>query len=162
MPRPCLCRKIGLCPKWNRFAPTDAQNQPIEEIVLTLDEVEAIRLADLQGLYQEQAARKMNISRQTLGNIINAAHRKLADFLINGKSLTIHGGNVKMMKRQFQCDDCRHEWDVPCGTPRPMECPACQSPNLHRSINDRGPMRQHQCRRGHGQCRRNTSERSSQ
>jgi predicted DNA-binding protein (UPF0251 family) len=54
-----------------------------------LDEVEAIRLADLEDLYQEQAAKKMNISRQTFGNIIHSAHKKIADAIINGKALQI-------------------------------------------------------------------------
>jgi len=67
----------------------------LEEINLTLDELEAVRLADLDGLYQEDAAKKMDISRQTFGNIINSAHKKIADALLNGKALKIEGGPVK-------------------------------------------------------------------
>ena len=67
----------------------------LEEINLTLDELEAIRLADFDGLYQEDAAKKMNISRQTFGNIINSAHKKIADALINAKALKIEGGNIE-------------------------------------------------------------------
>jgi predicted DNA-binding protein (UPF0251 family) len=67
----------------------------LEEINLTLDELEAIRLADWDGLYQEDAAKKMNISRQTFGNIINSAHKKIADVLLNAKALKIEGGVVK-------------------------------------------------------------------
>ncbi len=61
---------------------------------MSLDEYEAIRLADLEGLYQEQAASRMNISRQTFGRIIESAHRKVADVLVNGKALKIEGGDV--------------------------------------------------------------------
>ena len=67
----------------------------LEEVNLTLDELEAIRLADLAELYQEDAAKKMNISRQTFGNIINSAHKKIADALINAKALKIEGGNIE-------------------------------------------------------------------
>lgn len=67
----------------------------LKEVGLTLDELEAIRLADLEGLYQEDAAGQMKISRQTFGNIINSAHKKIADALVNGKALKIEGGVVK-------------------------------------------------------------------
>jgi len=67
----------------------------LEEVNLTLDELEAIRLADLTELYQEDAAKKMNISRQTFGNIINSAHKKIADALLNAKALKIGGGTVE-------------------------------------------------------------------
>ena len=67
----------------------------LEEVSLALDELEAIRLADLSELYQEDAAKKMNISRQTFGNIINSAHKKIADALLNAKALKIEGGTVE-------------------------------------------------------------------
>ena len=67
----------------------------LEEVNLTLDELEAISLADLAELYQEDAAKKMNISRQTFGNIINSAHKKIADALLNAKALKIEGGIVE-------------------------------------------------------------------
>jgi predicted DNA-binding protein (UPF0251 family) len=67
----------------------------LEEVNLTLDELEAVRLADWEELYQEDAAKKMDISRQTFGNIINLAHKKIADVLLNAKALKIEGGTVK-------------------------------------------------------------------
>ena len=67
----------------------------LEEVNLTLDELEAVRLADLAELYQEDAAKKMNVSRQTFGNIINSAHKKIADALLNAKALKIEGGTVE-------------------------------------------------------------------
>jgi predicted DNA-binding protein (UPF0251 family) len=71
----------------------------LEEVNLALDELEAVRLADLEGLYQEDAAKKMNISRQTFGNIVNSAHKKIADALLNGKALKIEGGVVERVKK---------------------------------------------------------------
>jgi predicted DNA-binding protein (UPF0251 family) len=59
---------------------------------MTLDEFEAIRLADLEGLYQEQAAGRMQVSRPTFGRIIESAHRKVAEALVQGRALVIRGG----------------------------------------------------------------------
>lgn len=95
MPRPCRCRRIRCAPDTNYFKPRGIPVDMLEEINLTLDELEAIRLADFDGLYQEDAARQMNISRQTFGNIINSAHKKIADVLLNAKALKIEGGTVK-------------------------------------------------------------------
>jgi uncharacterized protein len=154
MSRPCICRQIQICPKRAHFVPKGSNPQDLEVVTLTLDEWEALRLTDLEGLYQEQAAANMNISRQTLGNIVSSAHRKIADFLIHGKSLKIDGGNVEMVKRLFTCAECSHEWEVACGTGRPMECPACQSVNLHRSAVDRGGPGRGRCGQGFGRCQR--------
>jgi predicted DNA-binding protein (UPF0251 family) len=70
----------------------------LEEVNLTLDELEAVRLADWKGLYQEDAAKKMDISRQTFGNIIERAHKKIADVLLNAKALRIEGGVVRRIE----------------------------------------------------------------
>ena len=61
----------------------------LEEVHLTMDELEAVRLADLKDMYQEEAARQMNISRQTFGNTIISAHKKIAEALLNAKALRI-------------------------------------------------------------------------
>lgn len=62
---------------------------PLNEVMLEADEIEAIHLADLKGLYQEEAALKMKISRQTFGRIIESAHHKVADAIVNGKALKL-------------------------------------------------------------------------
>jgi len=98
MPRPCRCRRIRCSPDTSYFKPRGIPVDDLEEVRLTLDELEAIRLADFEELYQEDAAEKMNISRQTFGNIIQAAHRKIADVLIHAKALKIEGGVVKIDK----------------------------------------------------------------
>ena len=95
MPRPCRCRRIRCKPDTNYFKPRGIPLDMLEEVNLTLDELEAVRLADWERLYQEDAARKMDISRQTFGNIVNSAHKKIADALLNGKALKIEGGPVK-------------------------------------------------------------------
>ena len=95
MPRPCRCRRIRCSPDTNYFKPRGIPLDMLEEVNLNLDELEAVRLADLEGLYQEDAAKKMDVSRQTFGNIINSAHQKIADALLNAKALKIEGGKVK-------------------------------------------------------------------
>ncbi len=68
----------------------------LEQVALTIDEFEALRLADLEGLYQEQAAEQMNVSRQTFGRILEVAHKKVADALVHGKALSIEGGSFEV------------------------------------------------------------------
>ena len=97
MSRPCRCRRIRCRPDTNYFKPRGIPLDALEEVNLTLDELEAIRLADLGELYQEDAAKKMDVSRQTFGNIINSAHKKIADALLNAKALKIEGGNIERM-----------------------------------------------------------------
>jgi len=95
MARPCRCRRIRCKPDTDYFKPRGIPLDVLEEIKLTLDELEAVRLADLAGLYQEDAAKKMNISRQTFGNIIKSARKKIADAILNAKALRIEGGIVE-------------------------------------------------------------------
>ena len=141
MPRPLKCRKICYMPDFCYFKPAGISGKELEEVILTLDEFEAVRLADFEGLYQEDAAKQMNISRQTFGNVIISAHKKIADCIINGKILKIKGGNIEMLKeRNFVCYECKHEWSVPFGTEKPSNCPKCQNTNIHRSENDKGFM----------------------
>jgi predicted DNA-binding protein (UPF0251 family) len=110
----------------------------LEEVVLLKDELEAIRLADLDEKYQQEAADNMSVSRQTFGNIIRSAHRKIADALVNSKALIIEGGVIVMDERQFQCQDCNHQWAVAFGTGRPGNCPQCQGRNIFRTQKGRG------------------------
>ncbi len=100
MTRARCCRKIGCVPDVTYYKPKGIPSSLLEEVVLTLDEFESIKLADFEGLYQEQAAVKMDISRQTFGRIIDSAHRKIADVLIHGKALKIAGGKVREGERE--------------------------------------------------------------
>jgi uncharacterized protein len=67
----------------------------LEEAILGADELEAIRFADYEGLYHEEAAAKMGVSRTTFGRILNNARHKLADAIIHGKALRLESLNVK-------------------------------------------------------------------
>ena len=138
MPRPFRHRRVCCRPDSNYFKPRGIPIAVLEEVNLTMDELEATRLADLEGMYQEEAAKKMNVSRQTFGNILISAHKKMADCLVNSKALKIEGGVVKMMERYFVCYDCKNKWTLPYGSGRPNECPKCKSLNIHKAPQDRG------------------------
>lgn len=94
--------------------------------MLGVDELEAIRLADLEGLYQEEAAERMHVSRPTFGRIVSSARRKVAKALVVGMSIRIEGGEVVMEDmRTFRCGECGQQWVEPFGTGRPEACPEC-------------------------------------
>lgn len=78
------------------YKPRGVPLSALQCVELAVDELEALRLADLEGLYQEEAAQRMNVSRQTFGRIIEAAHKKVADALVHGKALSIEGGPVEV------------------------------------------------------------------
>jgi len=100
MPRPFCPRRIAGRPIAPVFKPAGVPLPELEEIVMTLDEFEALRLADFEGLYQEQAAERMTVSRPTFGRILDSAHRKTADALLHGKALRIEGGPVEIGRRR--------------------------------------------------------------
>lgn len=100
MPRPFCPRRISGRPGASVFKPIGVPMRELEEVVLTLDEFEALRLADLNGLYQEQAAEQMGVSRPTFSRVVDSAHRKLADALVHGKALRIEGGPVQLGRRR--------------------------------------------------------------
>jgi len=89
MSRPKKERCIRCQPNAFYFKPRGIPLIQLEEVGLSLDELEAIRLADYEGLYHEQAAEKMKISRPTFGRILGEARRKLAETLVEGKALRI-------------------------------------------------------------------------
>lgn len=151
MPRPQNSRLIGHRPQACYFKPRGVPLRQLQEIRLSLDELEALRLADLQGLYQEDAARRMRVSRPTFGRIIASARQKIARALAHSQAIRIQGGAVIMQaKRTFECADCGHRWQEAQGTGRPQACPACRSKRFHRAVEERGPW----AGMGRGHCRR--------
>lgn len=126
MPRPCKCRRVGFAPPSALFKPAGIPARELPEVALALDELEALRLADLEGLYHEQAAVRMGVSRQTFGNVVASARRKTADCLVNGKGLRIAGGAVQTGESEFVCGSCRHRWRQEVVPLLPARCPACR------------------------------------
>jgi len=139
MARPKCCRRVAGEPACAIFKPAGMPMSVLDEVILSMDEFEAIRLADFDGLYHDKAAEQMNVSRQTFGRIIEAARHKVAQVLIKGLALRIEGGEIEMAEvRKFKCYACQHTWEIPYGTGRPGGCPSCQSANVHRAVEDRG------------------------
>jgi uncharacterized protein len=133
MARPVKCRRIHGNPEVDYFKPRGVPVAELEEVRLTMDEFEALRLAHLEDLYQEQAAAEMEISRPTFGNILSSAHKKIADCIVRGKALRIEGGiYIRDEKRLFLCNHCHNEWSLPYGTGRPVTCPECTGSDIQR------------------------------
>lgn len=155
MARPCKCRRIGCDPGASYFKPGGVPVRRLREVILTLDELEAVRLGDLEGMYQQQAAARMNVSRQTFGNIVTAAHRKIADALLNAKALKIDGGTYERTERKsFKCNRCNHVWEAAHGTARPTGCPHCKCAEIYSDGCSAGRAKRRTAKSGKGKCRR--------
>ena len=102
MVRPCKLRKIGLDPNCTYFKPRGIPLINLEEVILPKDALEAVRLVDFEGLYQDAAAEKMGVSRPTIGRLLEQARKVIADALINGKAIRIQGGNVAIEEPEFK------------------------------------------------------------
>lgn len=100
MAPPLKCRRVRCAPNACYFKPSGIPLCELEEVVLELDEVEALRLADLEDLYQLEAAAKMGVSRQTFGNIVSRARRKVAEALLGGKALRIVTGDGRCEREE--------------------------------------------------------------
>ncbi len=98
MPRPKKCRNVWCTPYITYFKPAGIRVIGLEEVVLTIDEFEAIRLKDLEGLDQEEAAKRMNISQPTFHRLVLSARKKVTDAIVNGKAIKIEGGTFKILR----------------------------------------------------------------
>jgi predicted DNA-binding protein (UPF0251 family) len=141
MPRPQDNRIVHEPPLFSEFKPIGIKGRNLEQILLTLDEFEALRLADSLGLSHAEAADEMEISRSTFTRLIEKARKKVADFLILGKLLTIEGGSIHFRNNIIKCQDCGHMFRTSISN-NVTECPSCRSGNL---INMAGGF-------GHGRC----------
>jgi len=139
--RPRLQRRIRFMPEVTYFKPAGVPMSALSETILTVDEYEAVRLIDLEGIEQSEAGRKMKISQPTLSRLLRSARKKLSDAIINGKAIKIQGGAYKMVARgrgrmggrfaagpggMCECPKCGHKEPQQRGTPcRTRECPKC-------------------------------------
>ena len=98
--RPKKIRWVKCEPGEKCFRPQCKPLSKLEGVFLTLDEFEAVRLADFEGLKQEEAAKRLKISRPTFSRIIAFAHNKIADAFVNIKAIKIEGGCCKITRRK--------------------------------------------------------------
>jgi predicted DNA-binding protein (UPF0251 family) len=132
--RPQKDRIVGFNPDVSYFKPRGIPMLDLEEVRLTVDELEALRLSDLLDLSHEEGGRRMGVSRATFGRILQKARHTVADALISGKAINIEGGNYKLttVERIFECRACGHRWTAAPGTGRPEGCPRCGGDGFHR------------------------------
>lgn len=110
MARPTKWRRIENIPTIPFFVPSKNNIPEVPANTLLLEELEAIRLKDLVGLEQGECAEKMEVSRPTFQRILLSAREKIADSLINGKTIHIEGGNFTQNICPVKCLDCGKEW----------------------------------------------------
>jgi hypothetical protein len=148
--RPKRKRFIRFFPEITYFKPAGIPLRQLAEVVLTLDEIESMRLAELNDLDQTNAAKEMKISRITFQRILHQAHKKIAEALIYGKALKMKGGEIMPNKLSQEnrtwgqnvgrgqglggsevciCPECKkevpHQRGIPCIQ---QECPECKVP----------------------------------
>ena len=127
MPRPPIERAVGGVPRVTLFKPAGVPGRELEQLPLAVDELEAIRLVDLEGLTHEQAASAMGVSRQTVGRILERGRAKVAEALVAGKAILIGGGQYRVEPRQLCCTSCGAVWAAAQGDSPSAGCPSCGS-----------------------------------
>ena len=127
MPRPYKPRLVSAMPRFTFFKPTGIPISLLDEVILTIDELEALRLKDVEKLEQNECAVRMNIAQSTLQRILVSAHEKVARAIVEGKALRIDGGPYAL-KGERLCGRCRRRrmgFKVP--GPTGKACPDCGS-----------------------------------
>jgi predicted DNA-binding protein (UPF0251 family) len=129
MPRPRKCRRVAFFPQVTYFKPAGIPMKFLEEVHLSLEEVEAVRLRDIEDLDQEQCAVKMNVSRPTFQRVLESARKKIAEALLCGKAIIVEGGNFEVSPQRLRCAFGR-EWESMLSeseTTSSQTCLACNS-----------------------------------
>lgn len=134
MARPSKNRIVGFNPDVDYFKPRGIPLRHLAEVNLTVDECEALRLADFFNMSHAAAGAEMGVSRATFGRIVQQARRTIADALVNGKAIRIEGGNYRYAGegKRYACGDCRYEWHAPEGIAPPAHCPECAGESVSR------------------------------
>ncbi|HHU17879.1 MAG TPA: DUF134 domain-containing protein [Clostridiales bacterium] len=152
MVRPTKWRKIENIPSTPYFIPSDKDIPELDKNILKFEELEAIRLKDLEGMEQEECAARMEISRPTFQRILISAREKIADSLINGKSILIEGGNFTLNICPINCSNCGNEWlesyeNLEAIKSGEYSCPNCGSHQIFCDQNCKGRAFRRNCRR---------------
>ena len=129
MPRPRKDRIVHTPPLFKEFKPIGVNRNKLQTINLTLDEYEAIRLADNLSLSHLEASKIMNISRSTFSRLIDDARKKMSIFLLKGMTLEIDGGNIHFDNNIIKCQDCNYIFKTSIDEDI-IECPECNSKQL--------------------------------
>lgn len=95
MPRPRICRRVRFRPRINYFKPAGKRIVDLEEVILTIEEYESVRLVDLEEIEQIKAGKQMKISQPTFSRILKSARKKISEAIVKGKAIKIQGGDYK-------------------------------------------------------------------
>ncbi len=133
--KPRKIRNVLYPPGTLHFKPVGVSKQS-SSVFLTIDEYEAIRLADYEKLKQEEAAKRMNISRPTFTRLIDSARKKISEAIVNGKAIKIEGGSFKFLRNRIRCKKCGYIWESGNKYNSELICPSCGS----NAIEDMGKM----------------------
>ncbi len=131
MPRPRKKRTIEYIPSETTYKPVGRPLAELPQVWLSLEELEALRLADVEGLYQAEAAERMGVSRSTFQRTLADARRKVARALVEGAALVI--GQVESPTQRWRCPHCGYAWAVLHGSGE-AAAPAC--PRCGRTVDE--------------------------
>lgn len=129
MPKPKKERFVRFPPPVSLFRPIGIPSSQLCDVVLFLDEYEALRLVDHEGMDQAMAAEELGVSRATCARILESAHGKIADAIVSGCAIRIEGGNFRLGRNRYRCLSCGNVWESGFEAERP-ECPECANPNV--------------------------------
>lgn len=130
MPRPSIERSVAGVPRITLFKPAGVPARELDRLRLGVDELEAIRLVDLEGLSHERAADALGVSRQTVGRVLERGRAKVADALVGGKAIVISGGKYRVEPPQLRCFACQEQWATRDMGPDAASCPRCGSDDV--------------------------------
>lgn len=126
MPKPKKERSVSHPPGAYEYKPLGVPMRFLEKVTLSIDEYEALRLVDFEGLDHAGAAEHLQVSRPTCARIVGSAHKKVADALTSGKAIVIEGGPISFRANRFRCGTCGNLWssDIDVENEEPP-CPRC-------------------------------------
>jgi predicted DNA-binding protein (UPF0251 family) len=150
MTRPRIERRVKEPPRFQRFKPVGIPARLLERISLTLDEFEALRLADYKDLEHESAAKEMGISRPTFTRLIDSARKKVAKAIIEGKEIFIMGGSVYFRNNIMRCLNCGTIIPIDFENNAAIKCPNCGGTDFVNLAQQFGFGQYRRGRHGHG------------
>jgi predicted DNA-binding protein (UPF0251 family) len=135
--RPRCPRRIETEPVVSYYKPQGVPLKELEVVLLSFEELEVVRLSDLEGMDQDEAAQRMGISRRALWEDLKKSRRKIVEALVKGKAIEIRGGNYIVENRWgYTCHGCHAKWDIPFRAVQPLQCPECGCSEIHRHPDD--------------------------
>jgi predicted DNA-binding protein (UPF0251 family)/predicted Fe-Mo cluster-binding NifX family protein len=138
MSRPSKCKTVCFVPGVTYFKPAGVPLRGLEENRLSMEELEAVRLRDIECLDQAACAIKMNISRPTFQRVLSSARKNITEALLSGKALRIQGGNYELAACRFRCREGGEPDPREADEQRSRACPVCRSARMTRSTSNVG------------------------